>query len=49
MTEKRQLYFESGAKEVWVCDENGVLSFFNAEGQLDCSLLVPEFPEKLEL
>jgi Uma2 family endonuclease len=49
MLEKRQLYFEAGAKEVWLCNENGEMSFFNTEQQLDRSILVPEFPEKLDV
>lgn len=49
MAEKRQLYFEAGAKEVWMCDENGVVCFFNAEQQLTRSVLAPEFPEKIEI
>jgi Uma2 family endonuclease len=49
MAEKRQLYFDTGAKEVWLCNENGVMSFFNAEQQLTRSVLVPEFPERIEL
>jgi len=49
MSEKRQLYFAAGAKEVWMCNENGELSFFDAEQQLPCSLLAPEFPEKVEV
>jgi Uma2 family endonuclease len=49
MTEKRQLYFEAGAKEVWLCDENGVMRFFNAEQELTHSLLVPKFPEKVDV
>lgn len=49
MAEKRQLYFAAGAKEVWMCNENGELSFFNAEQQLTRSVLVPEFPEKVEV
>jgi len=47
MAEKRQLYFEAGAIEVWMCNENGVVSFFNAEQQLTRSVFVPEFPEKV--
>lgn len=47
MAEKRQLYFEAGAIEVWMCNENGVVSFFNAEQQLTRSALVPEFPEQV--
>ena len=49
MAEKRQLYFEAGAMEVWMCNENGDMSFFNAKQQLTRSALVPEFPEKIEL
>ncbi len=47
MAEKRQLYFEAGAIEVWMCNENGDMSFFNAEQQLTRSVSVPEFPEKV--
>ena len=49
MLEKRTLYFEAGAKEVWLCDENGVMQFFNAEKELTRSLLVPDFPEKVDI
>jgi Uma2 family endonuclease len=49
MAEKRQLYFEAGAIEVWMCNENGDMSFFNAQQPLIRSVLVPEFPEKIEL
>jgi Uma2 family endonuclease len=49
MAEKRQLYFEAGAIEVWMCNENGDMSFFNAQQPLIRSVLVPNFPEKIEL
>jgi Uma2 family endonuclease len=49
MTEKSQLYFEAGAKEVWLCDEVGVMQFFNAGRGLSHLELVPEFPEKVEI
>lgn len=49
MREKRALYFEAGAKEVWICDEQGGMQFFNAQHELIHSELVPEFPIKLEL
>ena len=49
MAEKRQLYFEAGAMEVWMCNENGDMSFFNAQQQLTRSVLVPGFPEKIDL
>lgn len=44
MTDKRQLYFEAGAKEVWMCDEQGDMSFFNAQHPLIHSECVPDFP-----
>ncbi|MBB1125067.1 Uma2 family endonuclease [Thiospirillum jenense] len=43
MQEKRALYFACGAHEVWVC-RDGVMSFYHAQGQLDYSLLAPQFP-----
>lgn len=42
--EKRALYFEQGAQEVWICDETGKIRFYNADGALPQSLVVPEFP-----
>ncbi len=47
MTEKRGLYFERGAKEVWVCDEYGEVSFYDQTGQLKASNLFPNFPNKI--
>lgn len=49
MLEKRQLYFAAGAKEVWLCDEQGTMRFFNHEGQLARSAFVPEFPLKIDI
>lgn len=49
MREKRGLYFEAGAEEVWYCDEEGRLSFFDAEGPLAASRMFPEFPQAIEL
>jgi Uma2 family endonuclease len=49
MLEKRALYFESGAKEVWLCDEDGTMSFFNTQQQLKQSQLVPAFPLKINI
>jgi len=48
MEEKRLLYFEKGAEEVWFCSEEGEMSFFNASGESDSSSLVPGFPPKIE-
>lgn len=46
---KRALYLEAGAVEVWVCDLEGNLSFYNEDGELDASLLVPDAPRHIEL
>lgn len=47
--EKRTLYFECGAEEVWICTKQGKMRFFNRAGQLKASQLVPDFPQKIEL
>ncbi|MGH8552073.1 MAG: Uma2 family endonuclease, partial [Methylococcales bacterium] len=39
MEEKRKLYFARGAREVWLCDENGTLSFYDGTGQIASSRL----------
>jgi Uma2 family endonuclease len=49
MTEKRILYFEQGAQEVWICDQNGQMSFYNSQGPLTQSKLVAGFPAKIEI
>jgi Uma2 family endonuclease len=48
MEEKMALYFDAGASEVWICDENGEMHFVGPEGPLDCSLLCPDFPAVIE-
>jgi Uma2 family endonuclease len=47
--ERRRLYFEKNATEVWVCDLEGNLSFFDPDGPLVRSRLCPEFPTKIVL
>jgi len=47
METKKDLYFEAKAEEVWVCDKNGNLTFYNKQGKLDKSLLVPDFPTQI--
>jgi hypothetical protein len=47
MREKRQLYFEAGAREVWICDESGSLRFFTSGAATEpasISSLCPAFP-----
>ena len=46
--EKLRLYFAKGAVECWVCDRNGLMTFFNAEGPIRRSELCPEFPEQVD-
>lgn len=47
MTEKKTLYFTQGALEFWLCDEQGNLRFFDSNGSLKNSMLVPKFPQKI--
>lgn len=45
---KKELYFEKGAKEVWLCSEEGAVSFYNAKGKMTESLQCPRFPSAIE-
>ena len=47
MNLKRQLYLRAGAKEFWICDEDGRASFFDASGPLKKSVLCPNFPHQV--
>lgn len=49
MAEKRALYFEAGALEVWICDLEGDIRFFSPEGELTTSRQVPGFPTRLAI
>ena len=44
MDRKKALYFEKGAEEFWLCDQEGVMSFYDKNGQLEHSKLVSAFP-----
>jgi Uma2 family endonuclease len=45
--EKTALYFDAGAREVWVCGTFGAMSFFAPGGvELDRSGLCPKFPKQ---
>ena len=48
MTFKRDLYFQAGAKEVWLCDRVGNMTFYNVEQQLERSQLVSSFPQQIK-
>lgn len=45
---KKSLYFEAGAKEVWICDRLGHLTFFDIDQELKTSNLVPDFPLQIK-
>ncbi|MGL4511841.1 MAG: Uma2 family endonuclease [Lacipirellulaceae bacterium] len=45
--EKMRLYFESGAVEVWTCDESGLVEFYGPDGRLDASAIAPDFPTEI--
>ncbi len=50
INEKKNLYFDAGAKEVWVCDRNGKMSFFGPDSSSSKrSKLCPHFPAKVVL
>ena len=46
---KRDLYLSKGAQEVWVCDENGTVVFYSKQGEIEKSLLFPQFPKLISL
>jgi Uma2 family endonuclease len=49
MAEKRALYFEAGAAEVWICRLDGAMTFLLRPDleQRDKSALCPDFPPKI--
>lgn len=47
--EKRSLYFERGALEVWTCAVNGDMRFYDPSGPLPASRLAPDFPDHIDL
>jgi Uma2 family endonuclease len=51
MQEKAALYFDAGAREVWLCSASGAMSFFGpgAGRLLGVSELCPQFPKQIDL
>ncbi len=49
INEKKELYFENGAEEVWICTNEGDVRFFIPAQELERSLLSPKFPKKVAL
>lgn len=46
LQEKRKPYFDKGAVEIWVCD-NETLQFFREDGEIPQSQIAPDFPKKM--
>lgn len=49
MQEKKELYFARGAREFWVCNSHGQMSFYRNTGPLPHSELIQQFPPQVEL
>ena len=52
MNEKKVLYFEAGAEEVWMCSEEGDMEFFGKHDpghRLERSTISPDFPPRIEV
>ncbi|QLE57774.1 Uma2 family endonuclease [Nostoc sp. TCL26-01] len=45
---KQKLYLAAKAIEVWLCNEQGEMKFYNEQGELAQSLLVPQFPKQIQ-
>jgi hypothetical protein len=45
----QDLYLEAGVVEVWFCTLEGQMGFYNAQGQLEQSGLVPDSPQTLTI
>ncbi len=51
LAEKRRLYFEAGAEEVWICDLEGTMRFYvvsDPETEQSTSSRCPAFPSAIE-
>ena len=50
MREKMALYFDAGAREVWLCSSSGAMSFFGpGTNILNGSKICPQFPSQIDL
>ena len=49
LKEKRELYFEKGALEVWLCSAIGEITFFDRGGEIPNSVLFPNFPKTIAM
>lgn len=49
MKQKKMLYFKGGAEEFWICDQQGMMSFYGKTGQLAQSNLFSDFPAQVTI
>ena len=49
MQEKITLYLAKGAREVWLCEDDGRMRFFGYEGEMCRSNLAPDFPTSVTI
>lgn len=51
MSQSLKLYYAAGAKEVWLCDEEGRMALFSAEseGPVEVTVMCPEFPRVISV
>jgi Uma2 family endonuclease len=51
MNERKALFFDAGAEEVWFCDQAGEMTFYCAPhcGASRASIQCPEFPKQISL
>jgi len=46
---KKDLYFERGAVEFWLCDDDGKVTFYDKSGAVQHSVLAPNFPDRVNI
>ncbi len=49
MFEKIELYLQQGAKEIWLCDQKGEMSIYDATGNVSSSKFFAQAPQKFSL
>lgn len=47
IAEKIMLFLSKGAKEVWICDKTGSITFHDTSGRIPKSKMAPKFPHKI--
>jgi hypothetical protein len=51
LRERIALFFDAGAREVWICVDSGAMEFYleASTGTAPASALFPTFPRKIDL